>query len=443
MVELHMLPIEAGDATLLIDRSHEHSYTVLIDAGLAEEETVSYLQSIGVFHLDLIILSHPDLDHLKGLLAIIDNPLISIDQVWCFDLAFLRDFVTTGKIPRPMKPTHKIIYFYLLKTLVGMDKVLKTLGKKKVLTLQVSEGHKINVGSFYIEVLYPWDGFYRALHSPAQIKKLLSKKWPEDWIPPVWMQDNIENHRPARAQKITRLQEKEPLNGLLEGLDREVLENRTLPLMNPDEEEELEYEDEELFENDECLPISKIGTLYNNLSIVTKIHILGGINPPTLLFPGDLSDWTYLISRRFHDLSSDIFKYPHHGSSYTGVSRKALRSFTHFFPKHCPCGPWCFPECFELCYEYWHHMEKRIASHDTLRLFNEIVKPKHILLFPYPTQQLPPKGLFYKFKDQIHSNRTNPDPDHLSDPSNQAIPHIMRIGKESNDIETLSAGNMT
>lgn len=58
-----------------------------------------------------------------------------------------------------------------------------------------------------------------------------------------------------------------------------------------------------------------VGTLYNNLSIVTKIYVLGGINPATMLFPGDLTDWTYLIARRFPDLSADIFKYPHHGSS--------------------------------------------------------------------------------------------------------------------------------
>jgi len=191
-VELHMLPVPAGDATLIIDRSQRRPYTVLIDAGLAKDEVVSYLQSIGVYHLDLTIISHPDLDHLKGLLAILSNPLISLGQVWCFDLAFLQEFVTTGKIPHPKDPTREIIY-WLHQTLDSMDKILKTLGKKNVLTLQVSAGHRLTLGSLYIEVPYPWDGFYSALHSPTRIRELLAKKWPADWMPPEWTRENIEN----------------------------------------------------------------------------------------------------------------------------------------------------------------------------------------------------------------------------------------------------------
>ena len=186
-VELHMLPIKAGDATLLIDRSEGRPYSVLIDAGLAVHEVVAYLQSIGIYHLDLIILSHPDLDHLQGLLSLLENPLISIDQMWCFDLSFLKEFVRTGKMPQPKKGTHEVVYFECLrKTLDGMDKILKTLAGKNVLTLQVSAGHRLNLGSLHIEVLYPWDGFYDTLHSTSMIKKLLSKKrWPEDWMQDV------------------------------------------------------------------------------------------------------------------------------------------------------------------------------------------------------------------------------------------------------------------
>ena len=63
------------------------------------------------------------------------------------------------------------------------------------------------------------------------------------------------------------------------------------------------------------LPLKIVGTLYNNLSIVVKISVLGGISGPTALFPGDLTDWSSLIARHAHELHVDILKIPHHGSS--------------------------------------------------------------------------------------------------------------------------------
>jgi hypothetical protein len=374
------------------------------------------------------------------LLAILNNPLITLGQLWCFDLAFLKEFVTTGKIPRPKEPTRRIIYRWLIRTLDGMDKILKTLGERNVLTLQVSAGHRLTLGSLYLEVFYPWDGFYNALHTPLRIKELLSKKWPADWMPPEWARENIENQRPVLAKKITASEERAMLSKLLDEFNSRDPESDPRPIANPEQSEDLDPEKEELSNDPECLPISTVGTLYNNLSIVTKIHVLGGINPATMLFPGDLTDWTYLIARRFPDLSSDIFKYPHHGSSGPGISRKALRHFGHPFPRCCPCGPWCHPECCEWHHKYWHRLEKRIATRDACRLFTEIVKPKHVLVYPYPTQGLPKQGVFSPFMGQLHANRESADADLLADVTNQVAPHILRIGKERDEIEILSEG---
>lgn len=438
-VELHMLPIKAGDATLLIDRSKGRPYSVLIDAGLAQDEVVAYLQKIGLYHLDLIVLSHPDLDHLQGLLSLLDNSLISLDQVWCFDLAFLKEFVLTGKLPQPKEGTHEVVYHWLLRTLEGMDKVLTTLGSRNVLTLQVSSGHRLNLGRLHIEVLYPWDGFYASLYSPVQLKKLLSKKWPADWVPPEWTRANAEDERVPHAQKITISQERDALDHLLEEFESSDLRNVPRPLAMPNIERKNELENIEE-KADDTFPISAVGTLYNNLSIVIKIHVLGGINPPTLLFPGDLTDWSYLIARRFSDLSADIFKYPHHGSSGPGISRKALRHFGHQFPRCCPCGPWCHPECCEWHHEYWHMLEKRIATRDACRLFTEVVRPRHILIYPYPSQGLPEKGVFSSSMAKIHANRQKMDADSLADHTNHAVPHVLRVGKERHEIETMAAG---
>lgn len=441
-VELHMLPVPAGDATLIIDRSQGRPYTVLIDAGLVKDELVSYIQKIEINRLDLIILSHPDLDHLQGLLSILDNPQISLGQVWCFDLAFLKELVTTRKIPRPQKPTHTIIYEMLLRTLVGMDKVLKTLGERKVLTLQVSAGHRLTLGSLYIEVLYPWDGFYEALRSPAQIKKLLAKKWPVDWLAPELVRDIIENKRkrpvnkrPALARKISGSQEQEILKKLLKEGELQVADNDIQPLAIPEEEDDFESVNEELPENRNSLPISLVGTLYNNLSIVAKIHVLGGINPPTMLFPGDLTDWTYLIARRFADLPVDIFKYPHHGSAEAGISRRVLQQFGFPFPRCCPCGPWCYPDCCERHFKFW---KKILQINDASQFFSEIVRPKHTLIYPYPSQGLPKPSVSLQGLGQINTNRQKAEVNSLADSSNLAVACILEIKNEK--IKVLPVG---
>jgi hypothetical protein len=438
-----MLPVPAGDATLLIDRSAGRPHTVLIDAGLAQDEVVSYLQSVGVYHLDLVILSHPDLDHLQGLISLLENDLITIGQVWCFDLAFLREFVTTGKIPRPRKPTHEVVYLWLLRTLDGMDRALKTFGKKNVLTLQVSEGHRLSLGSLYIEVLHPWDGFYNALRSPARIKELLAKKWPADWTPPERARTAIERERPASARKVTASQEQDMLDTLLDGLDSpDSLEAGPQPLATPEKEDASEPE-EEPEGDDECLPISKVGTLYNNLSIVAKIHVLGGVNPPTMLFPGDLADWTYLLGRRFPDLSADVFKYPHHGSTRAGISRRALSRFGFPFLRCCPCGPWCFPECCEWHHDFWHRLGERVASLDASDLFAEVVRPEHTLVFPYPSQGLPEEGALGGALGSIHANRADEDLEALADAENDPTPRVLEIGRERHQIRLLSSGATT
>ena len=48
-IEIHMLPIKAGDSTLIVDRSADRPYTILIDAGLAKDEIVTYTFLTPVF----------------------------------------------------------------------------------------------------------------------------------------------------------------------------------------------------------------------------------------------------------------------------------------------------------------------------------------------------------------------------------------------------------
>ena len=64
-LEVHFLDVGQGDATLI--RQGEHA--MLIDGGDNSEGTAlqAYLQSQGIEHLDYVIGTHPDADHVGGL----------------------------------------------------------------------------------------------------------------------------------------------------------------------------------------------------------------------------------------------------------------------------------------------------------------------------------------------------------------------------------------
>ncbi len=401
-VELHMVPVKAGDATLIIDRATDRSFTVLIDAGLANQEIVDYLRRQGIPQLDLVILSHPDLDHLQGLVAVLADASVSIRTIWCFDLTFLRDFVTTGQLPKPQPGTHEVLYERLLHSLVMEGRLLKAARAKGIDCLQVSDGHRVNLGSLHLEVLYPWDGFYHALRSPESLKRLLAKRWPEDWLPPDRARDTC-----ARTVKCSEDQQAilENLLKEMDGSDPEAI--GATPLAHTDTEDEERCQRDPL--GAEGFPISLLGTLYNNLSIVVRIYVTGGAAPPTLLFPGDLTDWTYLVAKRAFDLGADVFKYPHHGSTGPRISRIFLKQYCS--PAACYCGPWQGPE-----------------------LFCALVRPSHTLVFPYP-DKLPKATVLAPCLGQIHANRQFQDPASLADRRNPPQPLILTVGTERHDIK--------
>jgi glyoxylase-like metal-dependent hydrolase (beta-lactamase superfamily II) len=180
--QIILLPVSAGDATLIAWSDGAASHAILIDAGLRQNEAIAYRQSSRIFHLDLIILSHPDIDHLGGLLAILKSTAMSVDRIWCFDLSFLRDFIRSGQIPAPRPATREVVYNLVLRsTLDQFSDFLTTAIGKGVHVLQVSEGYRFCLSGLLLEVLYLPQSFYDSLHQPAAIRSMLRRRIPEDW----------------------------------------------------------------------------------------------------------------------------------------------------------------------------------------------------------------------------------------------------------------------
>lgn len=76
-LQVHFLDVGQGDATLIFQDTH----AMLIDAGdnLYGWQVVDYLKYLGIEHLDYLIGTHPDSDHIGGMDTVLEN--ISCDMV--------------------------------------------------------------------------------------------------------------------------------------------------------------------------------------------------------------------------------------------------------------------------------------------------------------------------------------------------------------------------
>jgi competence protein ComEC len=91
-LEIHFIDVGQGDATLV--RSGEHA--MLIDAGDNDKGTYlqNYLQKQGVDELDLLLLTHPDSDHIGGAPVILTK--FDVNTVFMSD--FVKDNSTYEKV---------------------------------------------------------------------------------------------------------------------------------------------------------------------------------------------------------------------------------------------------------------------------------------------------------------------------------------------------------
>ncbi len=80
-LRVHYIDVGQADATLIQFRDGDEQYAILYDTGdWRGNEVVPYLQSQGVESLDLVIVSHPDADHIGQLDQVMNH--FPVDEVW-------------------------------------------------------------------------------------------------------------------------------------------------------------------------------------------------------------------------------------------------------------------------------------------------------------------------------------------------------------------------
>ncbi|MBU0717855.1 MAG: MBL fold metallo-hydrolase [Planctomycetes bacterium] len=395
-IQLHALPVRAGDATLLLDRRVVHHQTaILIDAGHNKDDAMTALDELGIKRIDLLVVSHIDLDHIGGMESILDN--VDVRQIWCFDIYRLKDALTSSPsrndndVKQPIDP--------FVHRLITADKFLKRGFIKGIPCFHVEQGHTETVEGFALEVLWPPSSFVDYVLQPKNLSKYFSEKRPlTDWV----------------LDETLRLAECGDDHPKLDRGEAQRLAKSRLA------EREMEYEayDADNAEHYDDGAVSWPGEKFaNNLSIVLRITPVGQLPSTPMLFSGDLEDWTTILTTHSPRLRAPVWKIPHHGSEHVGFDFSPYfeEKYIHELLSRMPPGPWMH---WLDWYHDYHRRGKRgrhfpfpplpptpfgmaggFALHNSLSSqmpmtgdaadIARIVEPAKSLVYPFPARGLP------------------------------------------------------
>lgn len=297
-----------GDSTLVQYSDHFRQTNILIDCGIRKSVVTRYLQKIGVEKINLIIASHIDLDHIGGLRDVLSN--IDVDELWVMNIDPFRQFVERSVGFDREK-------FHLMRCLTQTHKSIVIAGKKNVKCSSVYEGYHTKIGPFFLEVLWPPVAFEAFLHDPRNIEKIL---------------------RTSKGKTYKTFLEKGHLQNdteteILTESNRREISSQQSAWVTEYSERIPEYHEELLQEN---FSLASRGLL-NNVSVVVRISCLAPscptpvFEPLTMLFPGDLEDWEYLLLKYYNYIDTALLKIPHHGSY--GVDFKGQSLYKFLKPK--------------------------------------------------------------------------------------------------------------
>jgi hypothetical protein len=302
MLEVHMVPVTNGESTLLRLRGGKEEVAILIDGGLSGQECVSYLKSLDITKLDTVVSSHFHWDHVGGLESVREDKDIEVGEYWTGDLRPFEDYCREPSSP------------YVLACLVTADGPLRSRNGKNRL---VWDGVRKSFGGgrLVLEVLAPPYELWRRLRRPGVAAGLL---------------------QPGQESAYRRrlLGYPEPLDIEDEGDKPREPEGgwETAQPIGPEHLGEANRVTEDSLEEDKepetARFLSSAISPWNDMSIVVKATFQSNVGPLSVLFPGDLANWSYVYAYHAADAKCDLLKIPHHCSD-TYVDRKDVDNFVN------------------------------------------------------------------------------------------------------------------
>ncbi|WP_224037369.1 ComEC/Rec2 family competence protein [Clostridium gelidum] len=296
-LNIEFLNVGHGDCSIIKwnTGTEKKSWICVIDAGKEKKQIEKYLLDKKIYEIDLAITSHFDLDHIGGFINL-DNK-IKIKEYWSpYTPAFKKNTWLFGKRIQES-----------IQRAEDLEAELKSKGT--ILFSPVEDFIYSPVQGLRIRVLSPAYKIYEELLSNKD-KRFLIENYP---TPLNWLIENSEEYNDEDNINIS-------LRGLYDRTNHYLIK-RNLSKENDELSVNIEKEDPESTEIiDGWSKKFKIepeffgNPLLNDTSIVLKVEAWIGSRWVSILFPGDIQNWLYLMAKRPNDLVSDIYKAAHHGS---------------------------------------------------------------------------------------------------------------------------------
>jgi hypothetical protein len=364
-----MIPTN-GDATLLRFAEDDREVNILIDGGYRKDDCISYLKAEGVTRLDLVIASHLDSDHIRGLRRVADE--IPVDELWITDVS------TFAK--QAVKSLYMLKCFCESKLVVDGKRVKS--GKK----FAVYDGFQQQIGPFFLEVLSPPKSLHAYLKTPNNIERILES--PKGKSIGRYVQDKIKKRLYEESNGEDQEKREKIVSEVIESFNVDVPQGEDIKRLFENEEDTWKEQDK-FYES--------ARSLFNDISIVVKITFdYKGVRE-TFLFPGDLTNWSLMMAGHSDEIKKCVTKIPHHGSTiYTdveellkclfiestdqkhwkGLPRPLYRIFEEFY---------CFNSQSAIPYDFWvptNRTENWLSCDLDSNGIYKHLNPKHSLIYP-------------------------------------------------------------
>jgi len=288
MLEIHMVPVSNGESTLLRFYDGSDHVNVLIDGGLNGQDAVGYLTQVGVSRLDVIVASHFHWDHVGGLNTV--RQKVQVGEYWTGDLRPFEEYCR--------QPT---LSLYLLRCLITADAPLRSNnGRNRLVWDGVTRGFA--GGALRLDVLAPPYSLWEHLRQTGVASGLLTPSQAE-----AYRRRLLSHPEPLEIHERTQ----EPPRELEEDWESATpigpeYDRQQKPITDQDIHEPLEPAMARF--------LSSAVSPWNDMSIVVKVTYQGTAGPITILFPGDLVDWSYVFTYHPSDARAEVLKVPHHCS---------------------------------------------------------------------------------------------------------------------------------
>jgi hypothetical protein len=360
----------SGDATLLRFSEDGTEINVLVDGGNRRKDCLSYLRSVGVRRLNLMIASHLDEDHIRGLRRVADS--MQVDELWITDVSPL--------VERAVESVYMLKCFYEAHLLVDG----RLVGNK----FAVYDGFKQGIGPFFFEVLSPPLGLHEYLRREKVIEGILRSRKGE----------TIRRYVEDAFEEELRREGNVGGDESREMVVKRVVERFSVDVPQRQEIEEL-LESEEVNWSDRDKFFESARSLFNDISIVVKITYDYRNVRQTFLFPGDLTNWSVVLIKHSKAVRGCVTKVPHHGSEIYADSEQMLfcwlaKAAHGLFWKR-------LPHAWHHLWEEWYTLMRRygVPPVPWLSGFGEVLpglpisldyaglyeyfSPSHSLIYPY------------------------------------------------------------